>query len=96
MEIVCAQEEAKQNKPHIVYRNLSSTHAASKPIKADVIRLSNLLSQFLLGPIGDTLAGGVPYEMLVPQDEGVLQSENCHFIRGLCAPVVSLCGSVGW
>ena len=51
MEIVCAQEEAKQNKPHIVYRNLSSTHAASKPIKADVIRLSNLLSQFLLGAV---------------------------------------------
>ena len=93
MEIVCAQEEAKQNKPHIVYRNLSSTHAASKPIKADVIRLSN---QFLLGAVGDTLAGGVPYEMLVPQDECALQSENCHFIRGLCAPVVSLCSNVGW
>ena len=84
MEIVCAQEEAKQKKPHIVYRNPSSTHAASKPIKADVIRLSNQLPE------------GVPYEMLVPQDEGVLQSGNCHFIRGLCAPVVSLCGSVGW
>ena len=69
MEIVFAQEEAKQNKPHIVYRNLSSTHEASKPIKADVIRLSNLLSQFLLGAVGDTFAAGMPYEMLVPQDD---------------------------
>ena len=44
MEIVFAQEEAKQNKPHIVYRNLSSTHAASKPIKADVIQCAHSIS----------------------------------------------------
>ena len=92
-DIVFAQEEAKQNQPRILYRNLSSTHAASKPSKLTV---SNVLIQFSLGAVGDTLAGGVPYEILVPQNECALQSENCHFIRGLCVPVVSLCGSVGW
>ena len=49
MEIVFAQEEAKQNKPHIVYRNLSSTHAASKPIKADVIRLAMVIQSISAG-----------------------------------------------
>ena len=67
-----------------------------QPQSQQKLTLSNALIQFLLGAVGDTLAGGVPYEMLVPQDERALQPGNCHFIRGLCASVVSLCGSVGW
>ena len=33
--------------------------------------------------------------MLVPRCKGILQRVNCHFIRALCAPSVSPCGSGG-
>ena len=33
--------------------------------------------------------------MLVPRCKGILQHVNCHFIRALCAPSVSPCGSGG-
>ena len=33
--------------------------------------------------------------MLVPRCKGILQCVNFHFIRALCAPSVSPCGSCG-
>ena len=50
---------------------------------------------FCWGCVGDTLARRMPYEMLVPRCKGILQRVNCHFIRALCAPSVSPCGSGG-
>ena len=50
---------------------------------------------FCWGCVGDTLARRMPYEMLVPRCKGILQRVNCHFIRALCAPSVSPCGSCG-
>ena len=47
------------------------------------------------GCVGDTLARRMPYEMLVPRCKGILQCVNFHFIRALCAPSVSPCGSGG-
>ena len=49
--------------------------------------------KFCWGPVGDALARAMPYEMLVPRCECVLQRVNCHFIRALCAPSVLSCGS---
>ena len=89
--IVIAWEEAKQNRPDTEYRNLSSTNAASKPKKADIILCAH--SIFCWGSVGDASARAMPYEMLVPRCECVLQRVNCHFIRALCAPSVSPCGS---
>ena len=50
---------------------------------------------FCWGCVGDTLARRMPYEMLVPRCKGILQRVNFHFIRALCAPSVSPCGSCG-
>ena len=50
---------------------------------------------FCWGCVGDTLARRMPYEMLVPRCKGILQCVNFHFIRALCAPSVSPCGSCG-
>ena len=74
-------------------RNLSSTTTASQPKKADIIQCA--LSNFCWGCVGDALARRMPYEMLVPRCTGILQRVNCHFIRALCAPSVSPCGSCG-
>ena len=60
------------------------------------LTLSNVLMLFLCwGCVRDTLARRMPYEMLVPRCRGILQRVNCHFIRALCAPSVSPCGSGG-
>ena len=60
------------------------------------LTLSNVLMLFLCwGCVRDTLARRMPYEMLVPRCKGILQRVNCHFIRALCAPSVSPCGSCG-
>ena len=50
---------------------------------------------FCWGCVGDALERRMPYEMLVPRCKGILQRVNCHFIRALCAPSVSPCGSCG-
>ena len=84
--------ERKPNKiGPILNTETSSTNAASKPKKADIILCAH--SIFCWGSVGDASARAMPYEMLVPRCECVLQRVNCHFIRALCAPSISPCGS---
>ena len=89
----CALEDAKQKKARAGCRNHSSTTTASQPKKADIIQCAHVI--FCWGSVRDTLARRMPYEMLVPRCKGILQRVNCHFIRALCAPSVSPCGSGG-
>ena len=83
----------KQKKARAGCRNLSSTTTASQPKKADIIQCVRVI--FCWGSVRDTLARRMPYELLVPRCEGILERVNCHFIRALCAPSVSPCGSCG-
>ena len=87
----CALEDAKQKKARAGCRNHSSTTTASQPKKADIIQCAHVI--FCWGSVRDTLARRMPYEMLVPRCEGILQRVNCHSIRALCAPSVLPCGS---
>ena len=78
--------QPKQNR----CRDLSSTNSGSKPKKTDIILC--LLSNSAGARRGRIGQGNALWNAR-PKMRRYLQRVNCHFIRALCAPSVSSCGS---